>query len=370
MKIALITLHRITNFGSLLQTYATQSYIEKIGHTVEVIDFVPEGISFKRSVFPKNNGSIIKKIIKLIPLIFVNGVQFRMVNYFIKKHIHVTNQRFHSYAELFENTPEADVYISGSDQVWNTQNNNPVDDIKAYYLCFAPQGKTKISYAGSFGKTEFTEIEISKIKEWLSLYNAISVREDTALNTLELMGINNGVHVLDPTFLLDKDEWMKFCTCKPPKPGYLFVYNLNRNKVLEELSQKIAKQKGLRIVNFADTFEFIRKAKNKMFNTPLDFINYIYHADFVVTDSFHGTAFSLNFEKQFISLPAPKYNSRLESILRKTKLLNERFVTNVEDGLFFSNKLIDYSQVNQILNVEREKSRDFLKDMIGSDYDK
>ena len=303
-------------------------------------------------------------MIKFLPLLFVNGVQFRMANKFIKKHIHVTKKRFNSYEELLKNPPQADVYISGSDQVWNTQNNNPEDDLKAYYLCFAPDNKTKIAYAGSFGKTDFSEEEILLIKEWLNRYDAISVREDTALDTLKDLGINNGVHVLDPTFLLDKDEWAKFCTLKAPKPGYVFVYNLNRNKVLEELAQRIAKEKGLRVVNFADTFEFISKAENRMFNSPLDFINHIANADFVVTDSFHGTAFSLNFEKQFLSLPAPKYNSRLESILRKVDLIDKRFVSTVEDGLKAFESEIDYLAVNKLLDIEREKSKKYLKEIL------
>ena len=137
--------------------------------------------------------------------------------------------------------------------------------------------------------------------------------------------------------------------------------------MLEKLAQKIAKKKGLKIVNFADTLEFVSGAKNKMFNTPLDFLNYIAHADFVVTDSFHGTAFSLNFERQFISLHAPKYNSRLESILRKTNLINERFVKTVEEGLFASERTIDYATVNQILEKERKKSKEYLKEALKED---
>lgn len=367
MKISLITLHRITNFGSLLQTYATQTFIEKLGHSVEVVDFVPEGITFKRAVFPKNNNSILKKLIRLIPLLLVNGIQFRMVDRFMKKYIHVTKQRYYSFEELLQDVPEADIYISGSDQVWNTQNNNPAEDIKAYYLCFAPNNKKKVAYAGSFGRTKFDEMEAKQIAEWLNCYDAISVREDTALKTLEDLGINKGVHVVDPTLLLEKEEWLSFCRLKPPKYKYVFVYNLNRNKTLEKLARKIAKKKGLKIVNFADTLEFIFGAKNKMFNTPLDFLNYIAHADFVVTDSFHGTAFSLNFERQFVSLPAPKYNSRLESILRKTNLINERFVKTVEEGLLASERTIDYATVNQILDNERKKSKEYLKEAFKED---
>lgn len=367
MKISIITLHRITNFGSLLQTYATQTYLENVGHTVEVIDYIPEGLSFKRAVFPKKNGSLIKKAIKFMPLFFVNAVQFQMVNRFIKKHIHVTKKRYYTFKELLQDVPNADVYISGSDQVWNTQNNNPAEDIKAYYLCFVPDNKKKIAYAGSFGKTKFDEMESKRIAEWLNRYDAISVREDTALETLEDLGMDKGIHVVDPTLLLGKEDWLSFCNLQPPKYKYLFIYNLNRNKILEKLAREIAKKKGLKIINFSDTLEFVAGAKNRMFNTAYDFLNYIAHADFVVTDSFHGTAFSLNFGRQFVSLPAPKYNSRLESILRKTNLIGERFVSTVEQGLLAAEHEIDYAVVNQLLEKEREKSRDYLRNALKVD---
>ena len=367
MKVSLITLHRITNFGSLLQTYATQYYIESLGHEVEVIDFVPDGITFKRAVFPKHNGSTVKKLIKALPLALVNGIQFSMTNRFLKKHIHVTKKRYKSYAQLEKAKISADVFISGSDQVWNTQNNNPEDDLRAYYLCFAPENKRKIAYAGSFGKTVFSEAEKEKIKGWLDRYQAISVREDTALNTLEELKIFNGVHVVDPTMLLEKEDWIKFCGKKKPRQDYVFVYNLNRNKQLEEFAKALAEQKKLKLINFADTFEFIKGAKNRLFNSPYDFINYIANATYVVTDSFHGTAFSLNFEKQVVSFAAPKYNSRLESILRETNLIDKRFVNSVDEAFKAIDEPIDYAIISPILREHKEKSKNFLRKYLCED---
>lgn len=359
MKIEIITLHRITNFGSLLQTYATQHYIEKLGYKAEVLDFVPEGISFKRGIWPKG-GSVWKKTIKFIPLFLCNVAQFHMCNTFLKKNIHLSKKRYKSYEELVKDIPRADIYLSGSDQVWNTQNNNPTNDLQAYYLCFVPNDVRKIAYAGSFGKTEFTEEEKNKIHRWLCRYQAISVREDTAVETLKDLGVV-GQHVVDPTLLLSAEEWAKFCNKKAPNSGYVFVYNLNRNKLLESIAVKIAKQKGLRIVNFADTFEFIKGAKNRLNNTAIDFLNYISHADFVVTDSFHGTAFSLNFERQFLCVAAPKYNCRLESILRLTGLLENRMVYSEKQAMEEAERELDYIEISERLETARIKSRDFLK---------
>ena len=362
MKVSIITLHRITNFGSLLQTYATQKYIQSLGYDTEVVDFVPDGITFKRGVWPKG-ASLLSKAIKFAPLLFCNTLQFSMVDKYLKEHIKTTPVRYNNYKELSENPPVADIYLSGSDQVWNTQNNNPEDDLKAYYLCFVPENKRKIAYAGSFGKEDFSDEEKAKIGNWLKSYDYISVREDAALKTLDSLGVS-GEWVTDPTLLLTQDDWRDFCKKKKPEPGYVFVYNLNRNKLLEEAAVRIAAEKGLRVVNFADTFEFVKGAENRFNNDAFDFLNYISNADFVVTDSFHGTAFSLNFNRQFVCVSAPKYNCRLESILRLTGLLDNRLVFDVDGALDAAKTEIDYSVVAPKLEEERKKSRDFLKNAL------
>lgn len=366
-KVALITLHRVTNFGSLLQTYATQTALTRLSCEVEVIDYVPRGLTFREAVFPGHHGSLPKKLVKLLPLLAVNAVQFRMTNRFLKKHIALSKRRYSSYGELLAAPPAADIYMSGSDQIWNTQNNNAPDDIMAYYLCFAPKGAPRLAYAGSFGKTELTPEEQATVGDWLSTYRTISVREDTALTLLESVGIRNGVHVVDPTLLLSAKEWLAFCGKKPPRSGYVFVYNLNRNRLAKELARRLAEEKGLRIVNFSDSLDFIGGARNRFGNTPQDFLNFLAHADYVVTDSFHGTAFSLNLEKQVFCVPAPRYNSRLESLLRKLSLLNTRLVHTVEEGLSAMETEIDYSTVTPQLEAFREASWSFLTEALSYD---
>ena len=362
MKVDIITLHRVTNFGSMLQTYATQRSIEKLGYETEVIDFVPEGLSFKRACFPRNDAPLVKKLIKFLPLLVVNTFQFIILNAFIRKYIHLSNQSFRRFSELNKASIDADIYLSGSDQVWNTQNNNPSDDYKAYFLGFTPRNKLRVAYAGSFGKNSFSEGESSVIKEYLSRYNYISVREDEGLKILEQFGIYSGLHVLDPTLLLTGEEWRQFVSKKKaPKSGYVFVYNLNRNAMLKQVAKAVADEKGLRIVNFADSLDFINGATNRFFNTALDFINHVAFADYVVTDSFHGTAFSLNLNRQVIVVRAPRYNTRIESLLRLAGLLDVRLVDSVDAGLKVSREPIDYGKVNVILDDARRVSYGFLE---------
>jgi hypothetical protein len=350
----------------MLQTYATQTAIEKLGHEAEVLDFVPEGMSFKRANWPNNDVPAWKKLIKLLPLFAVNLIEYHDVNRFLRKYIHLSSKRYNCYQDIVNDIPVADAYLSGSDQVWNTQNNNPPEDLKAYYLGFAPEGKKRIAYAGSFGKNTFTPEEETIIKEYIAKYDHISVREDDGLNILHRFGFDNGVQVVDPTLLLRGEDWKKFASVKQsPKPGYVFVYNLNRNGLIKEVAQAIANEKGLRIINFADTFDFIKGAENRFGNTAEDFVNHITYADYVVTDSFHGTAFSLNLNRQVIVVKAPRYNSRIESILRVAGLLGTRLVGTVEEGLKALSVPIDYQVVNTRIEVTREKSYEYLKNALS-----
>ena len=362
-KIKIITLHRVTNFGSLLQTYATEATLKKLGYDVEILDFVPEGLSFRRAVWPRG-GNAVKKLLKLAPLTACNAFQYAMSDRFLRENVTLSKVQYHSYQELSAQQPDTDIYLSGSDQVWNTQNNNPEADLGAYYLAFA-EGKPRIAYAGSFGRTSLSEAEQTQVKVWLARYRALSVREDTALSILHEMGLD-GVHVVDPTFLLTREDWLSFYLTKRaalPQKGYVFVYNLNRNKLIEQTAKRIAQKYGLRIVNFADTFEFIAGAQNKLFNTPLDFLGYLANADYVVTDSFHGTSFSINMGKQFVTVAAPKYNSRIESVLRMMHC-EDRLASTVEDALRLCERKIDYAAVLQTVEMQRKRSIDFLENAL------
>lgn len=363
MKTAVITLHYVTNFGSLLQTYATQSILEKLGFEVEIIDFRPIGLSFRRAIFPKS-ASVVNKIIKLPFRVACNIYQYLMVDSFLKQYIHLSAERYNAYAELEKRPPRADFYISGSDQIWNTQNANPPEDLGAYYLAFVG-GCPKIAYASSFGKTDFSPSEEKTITDWLRVYSAISVREDSAVQILNRLGLE-GSCVVDPTLLLTPEEWKRFLGREKISKKYIFVYNLNRNKVLEQVAFALSNKTGWEIVNFADTFEFINGANNRLWNTPLDFLHYLSNASYVITDSFHGTAFSLNFSRQFICAPAPKYNSRLESILRQTNCM-DRMIMTADEALRAAEQTIPYEMVQSRLTKMRDLSFAFLEEALKNE---
>jgi polysaccharide pyruvyl transferase WcaK-like protein len=352
----------------MIQSYALTHFLEKNGYIVEILDFVPRGLRMKAALFPINDRrSLTNKAVRFLPALICNIVEYCTMNIFVNKHLNVTKKRYHSYNDVISDLPKADTYICGSDQIWNTQNYNLSDDIRVYYLDLPTDKAKKISYAASFGKDAFSNGEMGNIKNWLSSFSGISVREDNALCNLHRMGIDRAVQVLDPSFLLKDSDWETLIVDKKPVDGYVFVYNLNRNAQLKKISLQIAAERKLRIVNFADTFEFIKGAENRLINGPLDFLRYIANAEYIITDSFHGIALSINFNRQFICVPAPKYNCRLESLLRLFGLENRLIIGEIPNHLIDSIGKVEYKDVNKILIKEREASGEYLLNLLGKE---
>ncbi len=360
MKVALVTLHYVRNQGSLLQTLATQTIIEKLGYECEVINYIPIGLTVSRCVATiRSTGNLVFNLLRKIGAWFIFSIQQLMVKRFLHQYVHLTSKTYHQFKDLVKNPPQADIFLSGSDQIWNTQNANEPDDVRGYYLDFVKHPIRKIAYASSIGKDTFNNDEVIMVRHLLSDYDAISVREKQAVELLASIGINNAVHVLDPTLLVTSQEWKQFAGEQKINEPYIFVYNLNRNPLIKQYAIALAKDKSLRIVNFADTLDFIKGAKNLFFNTPKDFIKYIDNAKYVLTDSFHGTAFCINFKKQFLTFPAPRFNSRIDSLLTLFGLEERKYNNQLLD-LSLIKKIINFDEVKTKLDVERNRSRKFL----------
>lgn len=364
-KIGILTYHRVFNFGSLLQTYALQKYLENKGQMVEVIDYYPERLQKKKLLFhvsAKWRRPIWKMIAHLIPAVITRLMGYHMMDTFLAKYVHLTNRVYENEEDLGKNCPIYDIYLNGSDQVWNVETADGLVD-KVFFMAFLPEKCVRAAYAGSFGKDSFSDESLIEIKKYLSKYSAISVRENSGLNILDQIGIKGGQWVLDPTFLLKPAQWKEIETKIKLPERYLLVYNLNRNTRITRLAQQIANERGLQIVNFAHSFVFIKGAKNIIYPTPNLFITLFENAEYVVTDSFHGTAFSISFGRQFICVPAPRFNSRLSSILEligeSDRLLQE------EDNFEIINRKIDYTKVEEILEIERQKADKFIDDIIN-----
>ena len=362
-KVGIITQHRVVNYGSVLQTYALQEKIKELGYDCEVIDYYPERFTplgmLKRI---KNKGEKFRKsfLIRTIARIIIIPsyfIRFRMFFKFLDNRIDMTAKTYRSEEELEKEKFSYDIFCTGSDQVWNYGWNEKIE--YPYFLAFAPEFARKISYAASFGKSELDSIEISETTRLLKRYTAISLRELSGVKIVEGLGIKNSVSVLDPTLLLTGQEWRKLSSGKYCGDKYILVYNLNRNPKIDSYAKELSNQMGLEVRYLSyQLHEFYKTGK--MFCNPQveDFLALIDGAQYVITDSFHATAFSLNFNKEFVIVYPGKYSTRLQSILEILGLMDR--VAKDEKDMSIVKSKIDYDSVNKILEAERIKSLNWL----------
>ena len=365
MRIKTITCHDVYNSGASLQAYALMRYLEELGNEVEIIDYKPDYLNnhYKLGIIanPKYEKNLMLKMIYLTLKFPGRVLALRKkikYDHFRDNYLKVTKKRYISNSELKNNPPEADIFICGSDQIWNSKFNNGKDP--AFYLDFAPQGKIKASYAASFATDRIEESVRDITKERINKLDYIGVREISALNILEDLGIDNGIQVMDPVFLLSKETWLNMAYEVDKKQKYIFVYDFDGNELIKEIALKVAKKKSLKIYTVfkSDYSDKVIKGMG-----PIDFISYIKNAEFVISNSFHGTAFSIIFEKQFIVVNRKEeINTRMRDLLTILKIENRLINENYNFDLI--NKNIDYTVVNRAIKLKVKSSKEYLENII------
>ncbi len=371
MNVKVITRHGPSNYGSLLQSIATIRILERFGLNAEIIDYQRKderglGIIYSQLKTKKEFSSFIKKVAYIIiryPVEKYAQVRFDKMR---KSWLPLTS-RYSDCEQL--SRIKADIFITGSDQVWGPTMNGSFDP--AYSLQFVDDKVPKIAYAASFGKLEFNSKIEKNYCRLLSRYKSIAVREDSANQLLDSWGLKNCLgQVLDPTLLFDADEWraiMEIEKCNNSFSGnYILQYFIHNNPKNFRYAKEFAKRKGMRLVN-------VNPFYHRMFTggrfvccpTVSRFLSMIYNAAFIVTDSFHGTCFAINMNKQFIELlPQDGTSTRNLSLLDLTGLSN-RIVYDYND-FESANRIIDYIPINEILKRERMKSINLFKNMLDS----
>lgn len=305
MKIGIITIHKSPNYGACLQAYALWKYLEQKGNDCEIIDlyrpYQEEYVPSKRFQRMRQHTSFVSRckqaIKKMLGLnkgkagkLFSDNakLKFDKFNSQIKY-----SKAYKGIDELYANPPIYDLYVSGSDQLWN-----PTQPycLEPYFLTFVPNGGRKISYATSIGITDLTDEEKHKFKDWLSSYDAISVRELQAEKLLESFITDHVIsQVPDPTFLLDVEEWKKLAVSPDINEKYILLFTLQWSPVLVDYCKRLSAESGLLLVVLTQ----IQPQNNGGGYIPVtdagpkEFIGYIANAEMVITDSFHCTVFSI-----------------------------------------------------------------------------
>lgn len=363
MKIAVITLHRVRNYGSSLQTLAMQMFLKELGCEPEIIDYYPErytSIGLLKRL--KNKSNI---LMKNPILLFMARIAIALSCYkkhlvfdrFLKKYITLTNQTYYSEEELKKNLPIADGYCTGSDQVWNSHWNEGID--RPFYLSFLPENAYRFAYASSIGNTKISDSEKNEIAPLLEKYKYISVREDSSVAILHDIGIKDVKQLLDPTLLFDAKAWEPYISDKHKNQKYILTYNLHHDKRIDQYAKILAQKYNLKIVNISYNWhDIIRFGHLAWCPRVEEYLGLIRNAIYVVTDSFHATAFSLIFGTKFIDIFPEQASARLRSILRLTKTESRGFdqIPNIEAA----DIMTDFDAVHEILRKEKEKAVHYM----------
>ena len=362
MKIENITIHRNCNYGSVLQTYATQKTFEDLGFECETVDFIRQLDTKSGALKRLKNKS--RKLAKNPVLLFgAKAVMFisyikkeKTFNQFLNKYIHLSSESYYSNEQLKKKLPKADAYCTGSDQIWNSFWNEGVEP--AYYLDFVPDDVFCFSYASSIGQ-RIEAAEKRTISKMLQKYRYISVRESQSIASLNELGVKDVVQVLDPTLYRTNDLWTQLASDKFKKRKYVVTYNLHHDKKLDAFASGLAKEKGLELLNISYNWhDVIRPGKLVWCPSVEEYLGLIRDAEYVIADSFHATAFSIQFHKKFISFYPEKASMRIRAILKKLDISQRG--TEGNPNIKDIEVDIDYNAVDNLLNKYRKQDEEYL----------
>lgn len=362
-KIGLVTTHYAINFGAVLQAYALFNSIKKINGQCEIIDYTPNNKTIGRKIIYKLNSikSILYSLMIFINIIFRKNQKTKVKKFdnFLKNNFDFSTQKFESKEDLKDNLGEYDTLVCGSDQIWNL---NLFND-ETMFLRFGRTSKAKkyISYAPSLGE-KMNSDQLKIIAKNINHFTHISVREKDSIKQLSSFTNKNIDHVADPIFLLNESDWKKLIKPTSIEDPYMLVYTVGgTGNFFKEAVNILRKKLNLKLVyiNLAP-FDKYNSDFNIQNASPEKFISLIYNANFIFTSSFHGTAFSTHFKKQFFTYPCLDRSSRHYSLLKKLNL-NDRILDDKNfEKKCLENEIINYSKILHLKQNMIEDSKNYL----------
>ena len=372
MKIKTITTWADYNYGASLQAYALTTYLKTQGHDVEMINYLPPYQTRMYDymwVNPESKASKymvtrwIYRIAKFAQRMTTLGRK-KVFDEFNFKTLPLTPKCYRSFEELKKNPPKADLFIVGSDQVWNVLYDAGKDP--SFYLEFVNEGK-KASYAASFSFLDIDEDNRRRIAKSLSSFDGVAVREYQGRELLQTMGIES-TWVLDPVFLLSVKAWTDFYNygkcdyIELLQESYLLIYDFEGNQVLKSFATDYAKRNNLKIYAITDKYPLRYADKNFKTAGPIDFVRLIANCKAFISNSFHGTAFSIIFHKPVFvfNRHRHKVNSRMKSLLTAFDL-NDCLLDSEEKKCFAMDKQFDWEAVDKSKEEMLEKSVEYLR---------
>ena len=350
-----------------MQAYALMKYLKNIGNEVEIIDYKPDYLSNHYNMLSIDNPAWEKNIItKAIYLTLkapmrINGLKRKKeFDKFREEYLTITSERYTSNEELKNNLPKADIYICGSDQIWNSLHQNGKDP--AFYLDFVPDNKVKASYAASFATDTIEDIYKPMVREKISRLDGVAIREKSGVEIVKDLGIENAINVVDPVFLLDKNEWDNIAT-ETFNDKYILVYDFDKSNLVKQLATDIANKTGYKIYTInADKPKYADKHFN--LSGPKTFVSLVKNAEMVISNSFHAVVFSVIYNKNIVIVNRTEnINTRMRDLLDdlklKNRLVNDNY--NLDEIL----KDINYKESNEIINKKIESSKSYIDKVLS-----
>lgn len=362
MKVGVLTFHNTNNYGASLQAFALCFALRSLGADVEVINYQNEKmLNDKHRVNCHGFPDTVR--VALIRALFQGDLKKRKLRFdAFKNSLPLSGPEVSTAEELEALSHKYDKIICGSDQVWNYLITG--DDFN-YYLNFCNQNEKKVSYAASFGLRSIEDGKSDIVGRLLSGFSSLSVREKTGVDIVNTLSGKQAREVLDPTLLLNVEQWRSVVNNIPCSEEYILVYSFG-SETLTQFAVRLAEKTGLPIRYIDGSFKkkWNQECKSIVGLGPIEWVEWFLGARYIVTNSFHGTVFSINFGKDFYLerlYKNPQVNSRLIDIIDKFKLSNQ-WIDGDSDT--FCVKPINYEDVSKRLTVEREQSYSFLKNAI------
>ena len=387
-KVGIVSCYFKSNYGSMLQAYATQKIIDMIGLENETFD-ISENIDFRKgkkkyyktqifnySFWKAKYGMIWLKIYKKFNKKLGANISKREKKYKEFQREFNLTKKMYSYDEMSKASNNYSSIVVGSDQLWL-----PVNIVADYYtLNWVPDEINKISYATSFGVSIIPDKYKDKYAKFLKRINYISVREKNACELVEQLSDRKAELVCDPTLLLNKDEWAEIYDKKPLiEDKYILCYFLGKNIKHRKFAEKLREKTGYKIVSLNHADEYVKYSDKFADITPYDigpkeFLNLIRNAEYVCTDSFHGTVFSLINNKKFFTFE--RYSSKNAKMSTNSRIYSLLKIVNLENRLLKGtenleevDKIINFEEVNNKIEDFRSKSKNFLKNALKTSFD-
>ncbi len=365
MKIGILTFHCAHNYGAVLQCYALQETLVSMGHDVEVIDYCPEYLKAPFRVISYSRyhdltpAAMVKRLIEELVLVPLRIRRNRAFREFIDGKLNLSEKVVERKIPS-----DYDVYIIGSDQVWNPKlTGGKPEPVYFADFQFDKDGRKYVSYAASMGTVKFPDETAEKsFLDSLVHFDVVSVRETALADFIhEHIPLKPAV-VLDPTLLANPEIWDRIAV-KPDIDGrYVLVYQVGKSMDAVRLADRIAGRTGAQVIELASWMSPRLSRRKKQCVSPAEFVGLVKYADFVVTTSFHGTAFSLIFGKPFYYVKIGNgVDERSDSLLRILGL-EDRMIDGSLEG---EAETVDFSGAGSILDEQRKLSLSFLQKTMG-----